>query len=234
MRLGEVVGSVGTRLTARTIAAAALHVEALGLEHIPNAGPVLLAVRHFHHLYDGASIVAAIPRHVRILVALDWATSTEVRRAMEALCALAGWPVVLRRPEVLRSGTLGAYAPQETLARTRAGVLRAVAVLREGGVLAVFPEGYPAIDPHRATRSATDVLPFAAGILTIARRAARTLRRPIPIVPVGLHYGPAGGRVQVVLRCGTPRYVVHQERGGLLLEDLRRDVLLLSGLRDAV
>ena len=33
-----------------------------GLEHVPGSGPVLIAARHFHHLYDGCVLMKAVPR----------------------------------------------------------------------------------------------------------------------------------------------------------------------------
>ncbi|MDQ3411791.1 MAG: hypothetical protein M3509_06690, partial [Chloroflexota bacterium] len=44
-----------------------------GLEQVPRSGPAIIAARHYHHVYDGAVLLATIPRPVRIVVAADWA-----------------------------------------------------------------------------------------------------------------------------------------------------------------
>ena len=46
----------------RRLAARRLELTVQGLEHVPPAGPALIAARHFHHLYDGCALLAAIPR----------------------------------------------------------------------------------------------------------------------------------------------------------------------------
>lgn len=234
MRIGEILGIVGTRFTARAIAARSLRTAVEGLEHLPSSGPVVLAVRHYHHLYDGAALIAALPRHVRILVALDWAATPSMRRMMEGLCGVAGWPVVLRRDAMISAGRPSAYARSEFAGRTRAGLRRAIGIVTRGDVLAVFPEGYPAIDPAASRKGADDLLPFAPGIGTIARLAGRTLGAAVPIVPVGLRYDEVAGRTGVRVVCGAARFVGPGARDPHLLAALRTDVGALSALPHAV
>ena len=54
-----------------------------GLENVPCTGPVLIAARHFHHLYDGCVMMKAIPRRLHFFVALDWVRKRWLRRFME-------------------------------------------------------------------------------------------------------------------------------------------------------
>lgn len=161
-----------------------LHVS--GLEHVPPHGPVILAARHYHHLYDAAAVLASLPREVHVVVALDWLGSGPALHAMRGLVAAARWPGVWRRGPAWRLN--------------RAGYAGSLSLLREGRVLLVFPEGYPTIDPAGSRRT-TPFLPFDAGFLSLAERA----RPDVAVVPVGLRYAPRpGGGWQVWLRYGRP------------------------------
>jgi putative membrane protein len=117
----------------------------------------MLAARHYHHLLDGAVLTARVPRPVHILVALDWAENRRQRRWMERACAAARWPVILR-PE--STGRSGGYAAAEVGRYLRSGLRDAAALLRDGRVLAIFPEGHPVVDrpaphaPNNAHRTA--------------------------------------------------------------------------------
>ena len=102
--------------------AAGVHVE--GLEHVPGAGPVLIAARHYHHLLDGAVLIARLPRPVHLVVALDWARGAATRRWMERACAAAQWPVILR------PARSGAYAADDTGRYVRRGLTDAARLLR--------------------------------------------------------------------------------------------------------
>jgi uncharacterized membrane protein/1-acyl-sn-glycerol-3-phosphate acyltransferase len=80
----------------RAIVRRKVRVVVEGLEHVPATGPVLIAARHFHHLYDGGILLEAIPRKIHILVALDWVQKRWLRGLMEWACAMMDWPVMLR------------------------------------------------------------------------------------------------------------------------------------------
>lgn len=170
-----------------------------GLEHLPLTGPVILAARHVHHKFDGCAIVANVPRPIHLLVALDWVRPGRDRRLMDWLCGAMRWPTVLR------TDGLAAVDPVEARRRLRRATREAVTLLREGRVLLVFPEGYPAIDPQPTPKTALDqMLPFQAGFLRLAALAERAGGERVPIVPVGLHYTPLpGGRWRVWLRFGA-------------------------------
>lgn len=201
------------RAAARLVTARNLEVRAEGLERIPTHGPVLLAVRHYHHLYDGVALLDAVPRQLHILVALDWVDSAPLRRLMEWATRTARWPTVLR-DEALTPDASGQVAQAQSafgageIERYRMRGLRdCVALLCQGAALVVFPEGYPNVDPRfTLKRAADEFLPFRGGFTTAVAVAERRLRRRVPIVPVGLAY-QAGARSRVTLRCGAPLHL---------------------------
>ncbi len=171
-----------------------------GLEHVPKAGPAILAARHVHHKFDGCAIVASVPRPVHLLVALDWVRPGPERRAMDFACGVMRWPTVLR------TDGPAAVDPAEARRRLRRATRQAVSLLGEGRLLLVFPEGYPNVDPHPTPKSGLDAfLPFQPGFLRLAALARRETGTPMPIVPVGLHYAALPGeRWRVALRFGAP------------------------------
>lgn len=210
------------RRAARLDVRRALNLTVEGHEHVPASGPVLLAARHYHHLHDGAAIVATIPRPVRILVGLDWVEQAPLKWTMDRLCAAADWPVVQRRrPESEnRPGDVRALL---------AALDHSVEILRKGEVLLVFPEGYPTIDPTWTPKTHDDeMLPFLPGVVRIARRAERDGLR-VPIVPAGLDYRQ-GNRWDLTVRFGAPLDVPPRGDEADLLAHLERDVRHLSGL----
>jgi 1-acyl-sn-glycerol-3-phosphate acyltransferase len=186
-----------------------------GLERVPRTGPVLLAARHYHHLLDGAVLVHHLARPVHIIVGLDWTANARQRRWMERACAWAEYPVILRPAT---TGARGGYAASEVLRYLRSGVRDAAALLRDGRVVLVFPEGYPVVDPTASdatprARDADGLLPFAAGFRTIvdaARRGAaaadagRAGAAALAIVPVGFRYEARGARWRIAARFGAP------------------------------
>ncbi|HWT06899.1 MAG TPA: 1-acyl-sn-glycerol-3-phosphate acyltransferase [Xanthomonadales bacterium] len=177
-----------------------------GLDRVPRTGPVLLAARHYHHLLDGAVLVHHLARPVHIIVGLDWTANARQRRWMERACAWARYPVILRPAT---AGTSGGYAAREVRRYLRSGLKDSAALLRDGRVVLVFPEGYPVVDPtasEKAPRARDDdgLLPFAAGFRTIAAAARRAGARDVAIVPVGFRYEPRGARWRITARFGSP------------------------------
>ncbi len=178
-----------------------------GLEHVPRDGPVLLVARHYHHLLDGAVLVNAVPRPVHVLVALDWTASPRARRWMERACRWAQWPVILRERELAAGASSpSAFARADALPYLRRGLRDAAHLLAEGRVVAVFPEGYPAVDPSPRPAPPRDLdgfLPFARGFSAVARFAARE-GADVVAVPVGFRYAREGKRWSVIARFGEP------------------------------
>jgi putative membrane protein len=194
----------------RVIAAAILRAQHAqvafsGREHLPASGPALIVAHHYHHLLDGAVLVRATTRPMRIVVALDWTRDRGQRRTMERLCGWAGWPIVLRAETF---GATGSFSSEERLRYLRGGLRTASDLLRAGELVVVFPEGYPVVDSDDkpvTTRPRDDdgFLPFADGFRTIARLAARGGTQ-IPVVPFGLRYLRTGEGWQIDARFGAP------------------------------
>jgi 1-acyl-sn-glycerol-3-phosphate acyltransferase len=195
----------------RLIAAWALRTQTAsvrieGIEHVPRDGPVLLVARHYHHLLDGAVVIAHLRRPVHIMVALDWTADARQRRWMERACRWARYPVILRPAT---TGTRGGYDPRETPRYLRRGLSDAANLLRDGRVVLVFPEGYPAIDPAASDAApphpnGDEMLPFAAGFRTILRAAERRGARAVTVLPLGFRYEREGTRWNVIARFGAP------------------------------
>lgn len=168
-----------------------------GLDNLPSAGPVIIAARHFHHLYDGCALLATVPRPLSILVALDWVKQPMGKRAMTALCHAAQWPIVERSDQARAGG-------KSIVARgLRAATKESLRVLASGRVLVVFPEGYPNIDPGFTPKPGPAAfLPFEPGFVRLAAIAA-SRGLAVPIVPAGFAYQP-GDRWKVHLVFGAP------------------------------
>jgi len=176
-----------------------------GREHVPATGPALVVARHYHHLYDGCVAVDALDRPVHIVVGLDWIRNPLVRVAMNRLCRMARWPVVIR------PGLSGASNSSRRTLDDRRAVLRrsardTVDLLREGRVVLIFPEGYPNIDPSFTPKRGEEFLPFHGGFVRYARLAERAGSGDVSIVPLGFHYERSGADDQwrIVARFGPP------------------------------
>ncbi len=192
-----------------------------GLDHLPTTGGVLIAARHYHHLWDGAALFASIDRPASIVVGLDWVQSAPLRAGLMAACRAAGWPVVSRSNPVRPVPEADA---RKLLVRATRETLE---LLRNGQVVIVFPEGYPNIDPGETRKSdADDWLPFEPGVVRLAQIAARQ-GIPAPIVPVGFTYG-AGERWAVTMRVGKSIAVGTRSDPDDLLAQVERAVRELS------
>ncbi|MFL5657563.1 MAG: carotenoid biosynthesis protein [Ktedonobacteraceae bacterium] len=179
-----------------------------GLEYVPRCGPVLIAARHFHHLYDGCILLRAIPRKLHILVALDWVHKRWLRQLMEWACAMVDWPAMLRierlnenASDASKAGP-SAYSRGESARYLRRAVMDSVRLLHSGEVLVVFPEAYPNIDPALTPKNDHDAfLPFRPGFAKLVEMAERDGHTQVAIVPVGLTY-VQNGQWHVTLRFG--------------------------------
>lgn len=129
----------------------------LGAWRMPAAGPVVLAVNHSHNI-DGPMVMGVSPRPTHFLV------------KREAFVGPLG-------PFLTGIGQV--RVDRDTTDRT--AVSRALGVLRQGGVLGIFPEG---------TRGEGDFASLRAGLAYFA------LRGGAPIVPVAvLGSSGRGGRL---------------------------------------
>jgi len=207
-----------------------IHVE--GREHLPDSGPVLIAVRHFHWFYDGYMLVRIIPRRLHTIVALDWVQSRSLRQAIELACSLADWPVILRGELLLEheEGKPWAYTPGEARQYLRQVTLASVRLLRSSEVLVVFPEGYPNIDPHPTPKPDLEAfLPFRPGFVKFVEQAERDGKTRVAIVPTGLSYRRMqGNRWHATVRFGQALFRSDFDNAGQLLRAVEDDVHALS------
>lgn len=199
-----------------------------GKENLPTSGPVLIAARHFHHLYDGAAIVATVRRPVHPVVTVDWIKGSMGRRVMTFLCRSARWPAVVRTDPFTTRFT--PYDPIANRPLFRRAVDDVSTLLNEGRIVLMFPEGYPNIDPNETPKTRDDeLLPFQTGFVRFAQIAERTRGLNVPIVPAGLVY-ERGPKWKLTVRYGpaVPGSSGDVETLRLLVES---KVAELSGLR---
>jgi putative membrane protein len=193
-RLTDKTISGAMRLIAKVLAAGRLQTSAAGLEHIPAQGPALVVARHYHHLFDGLALFAALRRPFHIVVTLDWVQSHPAKFFMQTLTSVARWPVVLRRDVIVRSlsgPAKGAalFSRNDVMHYQRRALHQAVQLLVDGRILVVFPEGYPNIDPaFTPKREPEEFLPFKRGFVSIIDASEKRLGTKLPIIPLGIHY----------------------------------------------
>jgi putative membrane protein len=236
-----VIADVSTgfvRSIAAVMARRRLVLRVEGREHVPADGPVLLVARHVHHLHDGVALLAAVPRPVHVMVALDWVRTRAGRRLMETATGLARWPVVLRGdalvpgPDGHPRNTGGAYRRAEAPAHHLRGMRAGFRLLTTGRALAVFPEAYPNVDPGwTPKRSFDELLPFRPGFAALAAWARDRCGLAVPIVPTGLHFRWVAPRWAVTVRFGDPLALGARTDGAALVAEAQRRVAELSDLR---
>ena len=217
------------RLAGRMVLARNAGTVVLGLEHVPRRGPVIVAARHYHHLYDGALLVSAIERTTHVVAGLDWIANPFVRAAMVRLCAVARWPVIIRPEHPDRPSTSIAAGGQAAILRR--GARDVATLLGEDRVVIIFPEGYPNVDPGFTPKTGDEMLPFERGFLRLATIAQRAGVGDITIVPAGFVYArETGDRWRITLRFGEPRLLASGGETAGLAENIEADVVRLSGL----
>lgn len=193
--LTELATAKSMRLIARAVAFGRLQTTCSGVGHIPSNGPALVIARHYHHLYDGLALFAALPRPFHILVTLDWVQSTAMKMLMTPLTRLARWPVVLRADALLHKNDRTAphfrdpFSIKDVERYQRRAFKNSVQLLVDNRLLVVFPEGYPNVDPAYTPKADNHgFLPFKRGFLAIARAAEHRLGASLSIIPTGLQY----------------------------------------------
>ncbi len=179
-----------------------------GLENVPCTGSVLIAARHFHHLYDGCVLMKAVPRRLHFFVALDGVRKRWLRSFMELACYIVDWPIVLRSEKLHASSDhhsntrARAYSFDEARIYIRHAMKDSVRILRGGEALVVFPEAYPDIDSRNSPRVENNTaLPFRQGFARLVEMVERDEHTKVAIVPAGLSY-VQNGRWNVTLRFG--------------------------------
>lgn len=179
------------RLIARMLTGRRLKTVSLGLENLPQAGPALIVARHYHHLFDGLVLFAAIERRFHIVVTLDWAKNQPSKLFMQTLNWFARWPILLREDALMRRVNNGRrlFTGADIRRYQWRALRQSVELLCAERVLVIFPEGYPNVDPNFTPKTGPeDFLPFKPGFANIAAAAERRLSAGVPIIPAGLHY----------------------------------------------
>jgi 1-acyl-sn-glycerol-3-phosphate acyltransferase len=155
-------------------------VEVSAIERMPSAGPVLVVANHGGGFVDPALLTSVLPRAPRYL-------------AMASL-----WRYVITRPILALAGAIPVHRAQDG---STTGNLDTFAechrVLREGGVIAIFPEGRASDAPH--------LLRVKTGAARIALGARVAGAEGLTILPVGLMYeDKASARSRAYVRIGPP------------------------------
>jgi uncharacterized membrane protein/1-acyl-sn-glycerol-3-phosphate acyltransferase len=205
-----------------------------GLEYVPRSGPVLIAARHFHHLYDGCVLMRAVPRHLHIFVALDWVQKRWLRSLMEWACTMVDWPIVLRTEQLNENATQhsetasGSYSLVEARSYLRHAITDSVRLLRNGETLVIFPEAYPNIDPGNTPKvEKNDFLPFRPGFARLVEMVERDEHTRVAIVPAGLSY-TQNERWNITLRFGPAFSRSDYTSSTHLVQDVEKRVRELS------
>jgi len=156
-----------------------------GVEHVPLSGPLIVSCNHLHAL-DIPTVGLVIPRWQAVFAADKWRGK------------LGGW--------VLEHGTRAIFVARGEA--DREAMNRALEVLREGGALAVAPEGTRSrtggLQPGRdgavylASRTGATIIPVAAWGQEHALEAWRHLKRPTVHVRIGepIHLPPGAERAR--------------------------------------
>jgi putative membrane protein len=200
----DIVAWWAMRALCWAIVAPYLDLRVQGLHHLPRAGPLLIACRHYHHFDDGCILLAVVPRPLHLLVALDWVSGRARRRLLEWALGLVRWPVVLRTERLEREPGRSAYRAEEAGRYLRRATCDAIGLLRAGRVLVIFPEAYPNVDSSFTLKAnSDDFLPFRPGFIKLTHLAEQDGRTRVLIMPAGLSYRRSR-RWHVTLRFGPP------------------------------
>jgi glycerol-3-phosphate O-acyltransferase / dihydroxyacetone phosphate acyltransferase len=146
-------------------------IDVVGLEHIPESGPLIVAANHQNALVDPMLLLALVPRR---LVAV-------------AKAPLFGNPVI--GPLLRLLGALPVHRRQDGNAdpdRNRTMFAAATAHLSAGGAVLIFPEGVSQPEPA--------LMPLRSGAARMLLEAEAALggRLRVALVPVGLVYHEPG------------------------------------------
>lgn len=218
-------------LIARVLSTGRLQTDCSGRDNIPADGPALIVARHYHHAYDGLALFAALPRPFHIVVTLDWTRNYPTKVLIETLARIARWPVLLRGDAVAReTGRPGLFSARDVRRYQLKALRESADLLDRGGIVVVFPEGYPNIDPHYTPKTRPhEFLPFKGGFVAIAAAAETRSKRKVPIIPAGLCYTPGTPWIAHV-RFGEATYLKKFDGARELIGDLEERVRRLSGV----
>jgi 1-acyl-sn-glycerol-3-phosphate acyltransferase len=155
-------------------------LEVEGMERFPGVGPVVIVAPHFNGFVDPALLAATLPRMPRFL-------------GMSTL-----WKVPGLGPVLTFVGAVPVYRASEGSTERNKGTFDACHhVLREGGAIAIFPEG--------TVNARYRLLPLKTGAARIALGARAAGVRGVRVVPVGTIFEDRSAiRSRAVVRVGEP------------------------------
>jgi 1-acyl-sn-glycerol-3-phosphate acyltransferase len=179
-------------LFARITLALYVDLRVEGREHLPPTGGVIIASRHYHFLFDALALERIARRPSHFWTALDWTSAAWQRLGMELLCRAARWPFMLRVDQYsLKRFERGesAYRLKEAHPLLRVATQQAVALLRSGETLALFPEAYTSVDIFPTPKDdGRSFMPFRPGFVKLAQLAERDEGVHVSILPAGFYY----------------------------------------------
>lgn len=164
-------------------------IELSGAQRLP-VGPAIYVLNHPNGLIDGLVLLLATGRRVSFLAKSTFYTNPVGRAVLRAFDAI---PVHRRRDDGKPGGPQG-----DAAMRNEAAFMECRTHLRQGGAIAIFPEG---------TNSGPMMLPFHTGAARLALGAEHEAgwRLGLQIVPVGIWYtAQAQFRSAVLLTVGRP------------------------------
>ncbi|HEY5031408.1 MAG TPA: lysophospholipid acyltransferase family protein [Actinomycetes bacterium] len=153
-----------------------------GLENVPTEGPVILASNHLS-FSDSIFLPLVVPRRVTFMAKSDYFTGTGVKGRLTAFFFRG-----IGQVPVDRSGGAASQAAIDT----------AMAILNEGHILGIYPEGTRSPDGHLyrgKTGVARMALEAGARVVPVAMIDTEKIQPPGKIFPkimrVGIKFGPA-------------------------------------------
>jgi 1-acyl-sn-glycerol-3-phosphate acyltransferase len=158
-------------------------IEVEGRERIPARGPLILLANHINSLIDPALVIYAAPRLPRFLAKSTLWQMTSIRPFLDLAGAI---PVYRRQDEGVDPS------------RNREMFARCHELLRDGGSIALFPEGTSHNEPA--------LQPLKTGAARIALEAEERFGPlGIELLPIGLLFDNKGAfRSRVVVQVGEP------------------------------
>lgn len=195
------------RAVGRRLAHVAFRLDVRGLEHLPPSGPLLVAGNHVS-LLDGPLVAVSVPRDVRMLAKHELYVGALGR----FLHAMGQVPVDRGQPD-------------------RRALRAALAILADGGVVGVFPEGERGSGEFERVRDGVAYLALRSGapivpVACVGTAAALPLGHRLP--RLGTRISVVFGRPVTVRAPVTPRSRREIARCG---EEIRR--ALVAHLADA-
>jgi 1-acyl-sn-glycerol-3-phosphate acyltransferase len=152
-----------------------------GLENVPGEGPVILASNHLS-FSDSIFLPLVVPRRVTFMAKSDYFTGTGVKGRLTAIFFRA-----IGQVPVDRSGGAASQAAIDT----------AMAILGDGEILGIYPEGTRSPDGHLyrgKTGVARMALEAGACVVPVAMIDTEKIQPPGKIFPkimrVGIKFGP--------------------------------------------